>query len=332
MASSLPAIDRFPVGVRGAQLAVFPYKLYFGLCAVLTTGYPAFMFGECGETYVIIESQFILFAKHLADTCDFFTKIISSNYTPKNEKVILDTSSEEAQNQQIVQTFAKSNFCFEFHREKFCYSISFVKNQNEIISLIEVFLKLVLKAYCYSPLITQVIIICYQSIDIKDFVNLNEDKLFHYFEKLPPRCNSVDHYYLSELILRHKDLLYQMRRLEMWRNSDKKMAPTHSAELVSNAPVAGTSSSSVGNTFLRHFNMLSHVRQELEVEVMSGSLNNPCMTNRFRKATLTGAPPRSHNGSRATFLVTDLRAEWQHSPVSLRSLYLYRYNPYSIKP
>lgn len=213
------ALDRLPVGHLGHQLAVFPLKLSFGICTVLSTCVPTFV---PSETFVIVERQFLLFTRLLADFCASFDTDFKTFNEVKTSEVNMSTTLYPSQ--KIIQTVTNNGLSLTIKSHNFnthlCQDKQNINTAKSLLDLIQSFLQLVLKAYCYPPLATKALTTCLEYIGLTEFKNLTEATLFKIFDTFPTNC--VDYYHLSELVLRHKDLLYEMKRLQLFCN--KKMA------------------------------------------------------------------------------------------------------------
>lgn len=226
------ALDRLIVGCTSLHLAVFPSKLCFGASSVLSTGAPTFL---PTETFVIVEKQFLLLARLLADFCAIF----ESDFRTKEESRELDFSNNLQPKQKVIQIATSNGLSLKIKSNDLEYTLCNEKlNINSAKALqefINSFLQLVLKAYCYPPLALKALLSCLEHIQLQQYQNLTESVLLKCFETFPTYC--VDYYYLSELILRHKDLLCQMKRLQTL--CSKKVASTGSI----GAPSARSTSS-----------------------------------------------------------------------------------------
>ena len=229
------SIDRLPVGLQGCQLAVYPLKLQLGICTVSANCMPSFVLDQ---TFVISEPQFTLFGEVLADFCDSFDKLksITSNNIQKLE---INFQTQDCETRKIVQSVSKQGLSLILVQQNGSIPICIQEKSanGDLTSLIDAFIQLVLKAFCYTPLVTRAIKICSEHINLNDFKTLNEDKLFQIFKKLPTVSN-IDQYNLCELILRHQDLLYQMQRLKLFRN--KNVAATSPGSPGASTTATGT--------------------------------------------------------------------------------------------
>ena len=233
------ALDRLTVGSLGHHLAVFPSKMCFGMCSVLSTCAPTFL---PTETFVIVEGQFLLLTRLLADFCASFDTDFTTFKEQKSSEV--DFSNNFQPKQKVLQV-ANSNglsLTIKSHNleTKLCKEKVNINSAKALQDFVNSFLQLVLKAYCYPPLAIKALLSCLEHIQLQQYQNLTESFLLQFFETFPTYC--VDYYYLSELILRHKDLLYQMKRLQSFCN--KKVVATSSGS------GSAASTTSTGTTLL----------------------------------------------------------------------------------
>lgn len=229
------ALDRLIIGSLGHHLAVFPSKMCFGMCSVLSTCAPTFL---PTETFVIVEGQFLLLARLLADFCASFESDFKTYKEKKSSEV--DFSNSFQPKQKVLQVANNNGLSLTIKSHnletKLCKEKLNINSAKALQDFIDSFLQLVLKAYCYPPLAIKALLSCLEHIQLQQYQNLTESFLLKCFETFPTYC--VDYYYLSELILRHKDLLYQMKRLQSFCN--KKVATTGSGSTSPASTTSGT--------------------------------------------------------------------------------------------
>jgi len=209
--SSFP-LDRLPICFEQYQMAVFPNKLILGECQVDSNSLTYF---DIKKSFVLIHTQFDLFAKTLADFTEMFGD--KAQLLPDvGVEIEVDFNSSRYGNQKLIQNLFKNGLTL--HISKDSYRKTWCDHKTALTSsyrwLIEVFLELVLKAFCYPPALTKALMFCQKSVlKIGDFDNINERQLYELFDKTTRPWNADD-VVMADLILRHKDLLFQMCRLQ----------------------------------------------------------------------------------------------------------------------
>lgn len=198
------ALDRFVISSTEYQIAVYPSKVVFGVCIALLDGTPSF---SEEKSVVLLEKQFVRFI-------DILIKLISTSSSTA-EKLEVDFSNLIRPQQKVTLITEKNQISLTISSGDFNFVI--VENKPEISapakSLIKAFSNLVLKSFCYSPLITRDLIQIVNSLDVCDLEEKKEKTLCARLDNVPDL--SVNKYLLSELIFRHQKLLVNIKRLQL---------------------------------------------------------------------------------------------------------------------
>jgi len=201
------AIDR--ISVSASQLAVFPQQLKFGKC--LVTPHTSTYFVK-DYSITIPQSYFVKFADILINCCEKF-----KNKRLETNEDVLTTEQEATQDLSWKIGDGKIGIKVENNLIRLTIECELTVHQfdteKKVKDLVTAFTTLVLKSYCYSPLIHKFL---KQFIDIAEITELEELTEDLIYKILPRNPNIlIDFVVLSEIILRHKKLLIAVKKLNI---------------------------------------------------------------------------------------------------------------------
>ena len=202
------ALDRHLIHFSEYQLAVYPSKIVFGVCDISADGSPSFT----ENSFVLLERQFVLFSGIL----------ITLLSKPSTYKLEFDFSNHIRSQQKVTIVIEDNHISFTIASGASTFVI--VDKQEEIgvsaRSLIKAFSNLVLKAYCYLPLVVNDLTLIVTQLSISDLERTIQETIFARFENIPSL--SVNKYLLYELLTRHQKLLLNIKQICQLLSSHKK--------------------------------------------------------------------------------------------------------------
>lgn len=204
------AIDR--ITVLGCQLAAFPQELKFGKC--LVTPYTSVYFVP-NQTLTIPEKHFVRFGDILS-TC--YQRFIT-HFKDRHDKT--SDQDQETEEETLSWTIGNGKIELNIRNNMIRFliecelSVNLFHNELLFRQLVVAFTTLVVKCYCYSPLINKNILLFVKNVEKHELEKVTEtdsescESLIH---KSIPQA-SIDYLVLTEIILRHKKLLILINEL-----------------------------------------------------------------------------------------------------------------------